>query len=264
MTSERREARVVSRDGVEIVYSAVGAHQPALVFIHGGLANRTFWEPQVAAFGARRMVVAVDLAGHGDSGRNRREWSIPAFAEDVATVVSHLGLARVVLLGNSLGGPVALEAATLLPGIAVAVIGVDTFHDLTAVAPTDVMRTRAEAFGRDPEGSTRTMVTQLFHAGAYPDLQAWATAQMLKTPVSVVVPMLRSFGGYDPGRAARAAGVPVSAINGDLWPTTVGTNRTIVPGFDVSVVPNAGHYLMLETPEEFNAALERVLTRLGA
>lgn len=62
-------------------------------------------------FADTRQAVAVDLAGHGDSGADREAWTIPAFAEDVAAVVRHLGLEDVVLIGHSLGGPVVVAAA---------------------------------------------------------------------------------------------------------------------------------------------------------
>src|SRR5512143_4348551 len=59
-------------DGVPIVYSVAGSGEPALVFIHGGFANRSFWDEQIKAFSPRRRVVALDLPGHGDSGADRK------------------------------------------------------------------------------------------------------------------------------------------------------------------------------------------------
>jgi pimeloyl-ACP methyl ester carboxylesterase len=103
------------------------------------------------------------------------------------------------------------------------------------------------------------MIDQLFHPGAYPELRAWAEAEMCGTPNEVVVPMLESFVGYDLAGACRRAGVPVRALNGDLWPTSVANNRTVVPDFDVVVMPHAGHYPMLEQPDEFNRLLEQIV-----
>jgi pimeloyl-ACP methyl ester carboxylesterase len=58
-------------DGVLIVYSAAGSGLVGLVFIHGGLANRTFWDGELKEFAAHYRVIAPDLAGHGESGTNR-------------------------------------------------------------------------------------------------------------------------------------------------------------------------------------------------
>lgn len=248
-----------SADGVKIVYATAGSGPLTLVFVHGGLANRRFWREQMTLLAERFRLVGLDLAGHGDSGRNRRTWSMPAFGEDVRAVVDALRVTRAVLIGNSLGGPVALEAAARLPGRIAAVIGVDTFQDLTVVMPSETARARARDFGEHPAEAVRAMTQQLFHAGQHEELRGWAETEMRKTPKEVVVPMLEAFGGYDPGAAARRARVPIRAVNGDLWPTAVDKNRTVAPDFDVVTLPKAGHYPMLESPARFNAALLEVI-----
>jgi pimeloyl-ACP methyl ester carboxylesterase len=106
-----------SGDWVMIVYSVCGAGEPALLFIHGGLADRTFWDPELKTFGRRYKVVALDLAGHGESGSNRGTWGVPEFGADVKAVADAERLKRIILFGNSLGGPVAVEAALLKAGL---------------------------------------------------------------------------------------------------------------------------------------------------
>ena len=255
--------RARSADGVEIAYSHRGEGATALLLIHGGLANRSFWRPQIAALAGQFRVVAIDLAGHGASGADRRTWTIPAFAADVSAVAEALDLRRVVLVGNSLGGAVALEAARLLRGRAIGVVGVDTLHDLSQTIDPGEARVRAEAFRNDFAGTCHAMVEALFHPGAYPELRAWAEKEMWAAPVEVVARMMEGFGGYDMAAAARAAGVPLRAINGDLWPTRIETNRAIAPGFDAVIMAGAGHYPMLERPEEFNRNLVEFIVRLA-
>jgi pimeloyl-ACP methyl ester carboxylesterase len=254
-TKEVGVGRVPSADGVELVYTARGSGSTALVFIHGGLADRTFWAPQLKGLAKRFRVVTLDLAGHGESGRQRHVYTIRAWAQDVRAVVDVLALDRVVLIGNSLGGPVALEAAALLPGRVIGVIGVDTLHDLTQKIDAATAHARAKAFSRDYQGTCREMVNALFHTGKQPELRAWAESRMCAGSKDVAVSMMESFGDYDVARAARAAGAPIRAINGELWPTNVETNRTVVSDFEVRVMKDAGHYPMLERPAEFNRIL---------
>src|SRR5512135_680182 len=71
--------RVRSADGVEIAYTDQGSGPVAIVFIHGGLADRTFWARQFAGLGSGYRLVALDLAGHGASGMNRKEWTVAAW-----------------------------------------------------------------------------------------------------------------------------------------------------------------------------------------
>ncbi len=260
--SETVEGRVVSADGVEIGYSTRGAGNTVLVFIHGGLADRSFWAPQLSSLSETFQVVALDLAGHGASGRGRKRWVIPAFAQDVLAVVEALGSSRVVLIGNSLGGAVALEAAPLLPGRVLGVVGVDTLQDATVRRDPGEARARAEAFRNDFTGTCLAMVGSLFHPQTQGELRAWAERRMCATSPEVVAAMMEGFAGYDLAKAFRSAGVPIRAINGDLWPTNLDGNRTITSDFDAVIMSGAGHYPMLERPEEFNRLLVEIVTRL--
>ena len=116
-------------DGVPIRYEVRGRGDPALVFIHGWASDRSVWQEQVNIFARGHTLVTVDLGGHGASGANRASWSIASLAQDVVTVVKALGLKRVVLIGHSMGGPVALLAAGRMPDRILGVIGVDTLHN---------------------------------------------------------------------------------------------------------------------------------------
>lgn len=261
--SNGREGKTQSADGVDIAYSHAGQGTTSLLFIHGGLANRSFWAPQLAALRDRFRLAALDLAGHGTSGRDRRGWTIPAFAEDVRAVADALGLCDIVLVGNSLGGAVALEAAALLGGRAIGVIGVDTLHAGNQVLDHEESRARGAAFRTDFRAACAGLVRALFHPGQHLDLQAWALERMLEMPPEIVAEMMEGFGGYDLGAAFKRAGVPIRAINGDLWPTQVDANRDLAPDFDAVIMPGAGHYPMLERPEEFNHLLVEVVHSLA-
>jgi pimeloyl-ACP methyl ester carboxylesterase len=208
--------------------------------------------------------VALDLAGHGSSGRGRKAWTIAAFGKDARAVVESLALRRVVLIGNSLGGPVALEAARLLRGRVLAVIAVDTLHDATAAIDPTESRKRAAAFRADFSRTCRAMVSSLFHKGTQPELHAWAERRMCGMPPDIVADMMDGFAGYDLAAAVRAAGVPIRAINGDLWPTEIERTRTLTPDFDAVILKGAGHYPMLERPEEFNRVLVEIVRDLAS
>ncbi|MCI0585593.1 MAG: alpha/beta hydrolase [Planctomycetes bacterium] len=78
----------------------------------------------------------------------------------------------------------------------------------------------------------------------------------------VVAGIMEGLGGYDFAGAFWGAGVPIRAINGDLWPTNVEPNRTVSPGFDAVIMTGAGHYPMLERPGEFNRHLVEIVKDL--
>ncbi len=257
-------------DGVTIVYSVAGEGEPALLFIHGALADRSFYHAQLRALSDRWRVVAVDLAGHGESGANRTRWGIREYGTDVKAVADAEGLKQLILFGNSLGGPVAVEAALLLPGRAVGVVGIDTFQDLGQGASPEYRREaaeyfhkRAESFRADYPAGMREMVKVLLHPDADPALVADVERRMLKTPAPVAAATLDSMPDYDQGAAVRKLTVPLRSINGDLYPTDLKAARAVKPDFDVVVMKHVGHYPMLERPDEFNRHVAEMVARLA-
>lgn len=249
-------------DGVEIVYSAAGGGEPALVFIHGGLANRGFWEGELRRFSERHRVLAPDLAGHGESGSNRKEWGMAAFGADVRAVMQAEGVEHAILFGNSLGGAVAVEAALALGDRVLGVVGVDTFHSLTHGLTREDAEKRAVAFRDDYAGSLRAMVRQLFHRDADPALLRDAERRMAHTSPETAYAMFLAMGGYRPDEAARRLKVPLRAINGDLLPTDVAEVRKAAPDFEVRVLEHMGHYPMLERPLAFERTVEEMVEEL--
>jgi len=244
-----------SSDGVRIAYSVSGMAEVALLLIHGGLADRTFWDGQHSALSEQFRVIALDLAEHGDSGSNRQEWGILPFAHDVTAVIEAEKLQSVVLVGNSLGGTVGIEAALLARERALGVVGVDTFHDLGRRIDPTWAREQAEAWRRDFGGALAQMLRALFHSDADPSLVARVRRGMSKMSVETVSAMFLSLAGYDTGASARQLRIPVRCINGDLFPTNTPASRKVVSDFDAVVLPHTGHFPMLENPGEFDCKL---------
>lgn len=255
--------KVGSFDRVEIVYSVQGEKEPALVFIHGGFADRSFWKNQFAYFSGNHKVVAVDLAGHGDSGADRTEWGILPFAQDVLAVIDKEKINKAVLIGNSLGGPVAIQTARLIPEKAVAVVGIDTFQIFSIKAPEGYYQARANAFHDNFEATMKEMVQALFHPDTYPELQAYALEIMLKGSPETAAAIMESLSSFDLAELVKGLTIPIRSINGDLYETRIEENRKIHPDFDAVTLPETGHYPMLENPDLFNQTLERILNDLN-
>ena len=251
-------------DGVSIAYSTAGSGEPALVFVHGGLANRRFWDAQLRAFIPRCRVLALDLPGHGESGSNRLKWGVPEFGGDVEAVMDAEKLGAVIIVGNSLGGPVAIEAALLRPKDVLGVIGVDTFQRVNYTMQPEQARQRADAFREDYAGCVEQMLRTLFHPDADPTLVADVRRQMMETPVATAHAMFLSMGGYDLAAAVGRLGPPLRAINGDLYPSDIESVREVKRDFDVVIMARAGHFPMLERPTEFDAHLSDLFCRLGS
>jgi len=252
----------LAADGVTIVYSAAGAGEPALVFVHGGLANRGFWDGQLEAFGGHHRAIALDLPGHGESGLDRKKWGLPEFGADVKAVIEAEKVDKVIIFGNSLGGPVAVEAALLLPGRVLGVVGIDTFQRIDYTITEEEVRERARLFGADYERAMKQMVAMLFHKDADPAIVADAEKRMAGTSPEAARRLFLSMAGYDGGAATRRLTAPLRAINGDLYPTDVEANRKVKADFDAVIMTHMGHYPMLERPDEFNRRVAETIARL--
>lgn len=106
---------VTSRDGTSIGVECAGTG-PTLLFVHGGVGDRSRWTPMFPLLSSRFTACAMDRRGRGASG-DSSEYSLSKEAEDVAAVVnSRPGPALV--FGHSYGGVAALEATFLTDRIA--------------------------------------------------------------------------------------------------------------------------------------------------
>lgn len=111
-------------DERRIAYQSVGEGR-AVVLIHGNFASKRWFSELLAAPPAGARLLAVDLPNFGDSDPLGAPITIAAYADAVRGLKAALGLDRPVLVGHSLGGAVALEAAAADPGAWSALVLVD-------------------------------------------------------------------------------------------------------------------------------------------
>src|SRR5262245_44716418 len=167
-------------DGVKVVYEVRGKGDTALIFLHGWCGDRLWWKNQADAFASDYRVVTLDQAGHGESGKDRKKWSVDGLADDVQTLVKELGLKRVILVGHSMGGPIALAAAKRLPGTVIAVIGVDTLHNAEFKWPEEQSKKFLEGFEADFKGTMQAGLKGMLPEKADPELVKWITTRALE------------------------------------------------------------------------------------
>jgi pimeloyl-ACP methyl ester carboxylesterase len=105
--------QIPSKDGVRIAVECTG-RGPSLLFVHGGVGDRTRWTPLFPRFANQFRVCAMDRRGHGQSG-DSPDYSLQKESEDVAAVANAFPM---FVMGHSYGGVAALEAALLTPRIA--------------------------------------------------------------------------------------------------------------------------------------------------
>ena len=256
--------QVESFDGVTLSYDDAGGTLPPLVFVHGWSCNRTFWDNQTQAFAGTHRVIRIDLAGHGASGLGRTDWTIDAFGRDVAAVAAALDLQDIVLVGHSLGGPVVVKAANHMPERVAAVIGVDTFKDITESYTQAELDFFEAALSRDLNAEVRRMGEQWFARGnADAAMQADIIRQMSATDLTAAVPSALSMAGFDYAAELAVLKPPFRLINAANESRLYEPIREIKADFEVADLGAVSHFPMLEDPSGFNEALGAVLARLA-
>lgn len=253
---------VAAPDGVSIAYTVSGAGSPALILIHGWMCDQTFWSAQVEEFSASNTVVTIDLPGHGLSGMNRENWPLLAYGADVQRVVEHLDLDDIVLIGHSMGGPIVLEAARLMPERTRGVIAVDSLHDADAKYDPDQINAVLAAYEKDFVGTCLQFTSSMFLESSNPDLVERVTSAMCDHSPEISIALLRAFVSYEMGPALAAVSVPVRYINAPTYPTNAEVNMRYQPDFSGVVVQDVGHFLMMEKPEAFNELLRQTVDGL--
>ncbi len=101
-------------DGIRLHVTEAG-QGPALVLLHGLSASHHNWELTIPAFADRWRVVAPDLPGHGASGKPDAPYTIDFYAGVLRSLGHALGIREAVVVGNSLGGQIAIEIALSYP-----------------------------------------------------------------------------------------------------------------------------------------------------
>ena len=253
-------------DGVEITYDIRGKGDIALVFIHGWACERSFWREQLDAFAGDYCVVSVDLAGHGQSKADRTVWSAASLAGDVQAVVEKLDLNKVILIGHSLGGPVALEAARLMLGRVLAVVGADTLHNAEMQYTEQMVRQALTAFNADFQQTMTAFVRSMFPEDPNSAVADWVVSKACSANQQAVLAIIRETPNLDIKQSFSATKVPIRCINAAPYPPTntetkLETNRKYAD-FDAIIMPHTGHFPMLEHPKEFNSHLRKTLSNL--
>ena len=251
---------VTSADGIPIKYESVGSGSPALVFVHCWTCNRGFWDGQAAYFYNRYQVVRLDLGGHSESGLGRKVYSMSAFGADVAAVVDKLGLKQVVLVGHSMGGPVAMEAEKRLGSRVIGVVGVDTFYTGFDYPKGDKVTEFIKPFEGDFPATADKFIRSMFPPTADKALVDRMARHFAAGNKEVAVSAMQQifvWYEHDSANAFARVGNRLHNINADRQ----GDNKPLHTS--VVLIPGVGHFVAQEKPVEFNRVLEGMIRQFA-
>jgi 3-oxoadipate enol-lactonase len=260
-------------DGRSVHYLDEGRGEPVLLLVHGFPLQARMWEPQIQAFSGGHRIVIPDLYGFGDSEvpSDRSDYSVDAYADQVAGVAAELGLGRVVLAGVSMGGYIALALARRHPGLLAGLVLADT----RAEPDSDEARQRRsdQQVFLGGAGDLDTLVDGLLdtmvgkRSPRRSEVLEQARAWMLGTAREGWIGALEAMKQRPDSRPGLAAiDVPTLVVVGEddeLTPPAAAEALVGgIPGARLVVVPATGHLSNLENPDAFNRALADFLADL--
>lgn len=254
---------------------------PPLVLIHGAQGSLHTWEGWVAALGDRYRLISIDLPGHGLTGQTAEDdYSLDAVTRFTKDVIDVFGLEKVVLVGNSMGGSVALKFALDYPKHVRALVltspsgmvrdanadsvgafnltGSDTARSMMRfITPRFLIANTLRGLVADPDTIiTEAMVTRYWElllmtgsreAAIKRLANRDATASLEPLLPAVRAPTLILWGALDP-----------------LIPVTQGVRMaSAIRDSRIKIYPNAAHLAQAEIPEETAADTRVFLQNLG-
>jgi non-heme chloroperoxidase len=258
-------------DGSRVHYESYGKGPEAVVFIHGWTCDLTFWRGQAPVYQKRRALL-VDLPGHGQSGKPEVAYTQDRFARAIDAVMRDAGVTRAVLVGHSMGGPVALTFLRLFPARTKALVLVDAYVPEAPKDDAERARQKAqmEPFLRslgEPNyrETAQKMIEGMFSAKTTPAQREEIRGKMMATPQHVLVSAIQGMFALEAPKAGETYSLPAMAIVA-ATPARAGYEarlRTVFPDLrKFETWEGAGHFLMMESPDRFNRALEEFLAGL--
>ncbi len=236
--------------------------KPAIVFLHGAGFDRTVWRLQTRWFAHHgRSVLAIDFPAHGWSDGPALD-SIAAMAEWTAALLDAAGLRSAALVGHSMGGLVAIETAAHFPD-KVRALGLCGVAAEMPVHPEMLESAKANTL-KVQELMTFWGVGNALHKGGMVSPGLWLRRESLAVlsgnKPGVIHADLAACNAYKDA-LARAGQVTCPTVlvlgDGDLM-TPAAKARPLaaaIAGSRTVVIPNSGHFMIVERPDEALEAL---------
>ena len=256
-------------DGARLYYTTKGnseSKRPTLLFIHGWCSNSTHWQEQTTYFARTHRIVALDRRGLGKSSTPWTGHTPKQHALDIAALLRHLKIKRVIAIGHAGGGPVTLELTRSFPSLVKATVMVDS-----GMYPKADLKKRDTPFAQLLGGMHDTLsapggkqafkkMYQGFFGPKCPrEVSSAAVADALKTPMATILAEIDVMAA-NPQAMARQIKQPV------LWLTAALVDQAYIgkqlKNVQFAQVVGSGHFPQLEVPAQTNAAIETFLSQL--
>jgi pimeloyl-ACP methyl ester carboxylesterase len=242
-------------DAMKIHYVSEGKGKDAIVLVHGWGCRLTHWRDQIPELSKRARVLALDLPGHGESDKPEIKYDMDLFAAAIDAVMKDAGVEHAVLVGHSMGTPVVRQFYRKYPQKTLALVIVDG-----GLRPFGTKEQR-EQFMAPLRGPAYKEVLKNMGNAMTATLSAADKerigASFAVVPQRVLVSAMEAM-GEDSLYATDKINVPVLAVlaKSPYWPAdTEQFLRSLAPDLEYQMWDGVSHFLFMDKPKEFNAAV---------
>lgn len=237
-----------------------------VVFVHGMACSADLWNAQLAYVARTRRAIAIDLRGHGTSTPPAdHDYSPEACAVDLFAVLEALGLDRIALVGHSYGACVALAAAAAKPNAIAQLILIDPPIDCTQFPPEVYQAQIAPMQAALATEDWRSTLENSFRGaltGGTSATEDEILARLAATPKAALLGTSRGLFAF---KAVEALDRYLATLGAQAHAILAPSNNLpfslhiLRPTLTTTTIPDTGHWLMLDAPEEFARALDTCL-----
>lgn len=254
---------------VKLHYEIAG-DGPSLLLIHGVGARLENWQGVAERLSDRFRVIRLDLRGHGASSRVHGDYSLAMLKSDVLALLDHLGIARCLVAGHSLGGLIAQELALRNPERVSALALLSTACGRSPEEKAKVLA-RVDLIAGGISGdhfrnSVARWFTDEFRA-ANPDLIAQYAARNAENDPACYASAYRVLATSDLADEIAAIHAPTLIVTGEH---DLGSNQDMarlmharIAGSELHILPRLRHSILIEAPETVAQLLARFFATHG-
>jgi pimeloyl-ACP methyl ester carboxylesterase len=245
---------------VKLCFEEAGSGGPPLLLVHGWTCDHTYFAPQFDHFRPSHRVIAVDLRGHGRSDKPEQDYTMTAFADDLAWLCDQLAVEKPVVVGHSMGGVVALHLAALFPDVPSAIVTVDSPIVLPQVLrDTFAPLIKALKTPQYREAQRQFVSEGLFLSTDDPARKARIVEDMSSAPQHVMSSAFESTVSSGTEDMLQRCQVPLLVLLAAQVLSDIPRLRKLRPGAVIGQTVGAGHFHQLEVPEQVDSMIERFL-----
>jgi 3-oxoadipate enol-lactonase len=244
-------------------------NKPAVFLLHGLGTEASSWTYQLEALGvAGYRPVAPDMPGFGRSKYQGERWSIREAAGTISTLADRMGIQRFHLAGISMGGTVALQIAMDYPEKIASLVLMNTFASLKPKRWNEwfyLLRRYFKARFRGVGSQAELTAARIFPRAEQEELRQELVRHIRQTDPGVYKNAMSELGLFDVRRELQTIHIPTLVITGENDTTVPLENQhdlaAGIPGCRQVFIPNAGHGVIIDQPDDVNRRLVEFLSQ---